>query len=59
MSKARQQSLQRAIRRGNAFFFFNRVIQSIDVCRRKGTPASVWKHNVKNRVRPEELGIKG
>ena len=50
MSKARGQSLNRAIKRGNAVFFYNFVTKSIEVCYRKGTWAGRWAHAVRNKV---------
>ena len=55
MSKARGQSLNRAIKRGNAVVFYNTVTKSVDVCFRKGTWIGRWKNAVRNKVETDEL----
>ncbi|MDR0560580.1 MAG: hypothetical protein LBG92_10445 [Prevotellaceae bacterium] len=50
MSKARGQSLMRAIRRGNAVVFYNSVTKQAEVCYRKGSFAGRWKTALKNRL---------
>ena len=55
MIKARGQSLQRAVRRGNACFFYNTITKTIDVCYRKGIMPKVFKHNYLNRINVDEV----
>ena len=55
MSKARRQSIKRAIARGNAIYYYNRVIQTMDVLWKKGTPAVVWAYNLRNQFAPDKF----
>lgn len=50
MSKARQQSLGRAIRRGNAVVVHSKVEQSLSVVYKKGSTRQQWKNANKNKV---------
>jgi len=53
MSKARGQSLMRAIRRGRAVIFYNSVTKQADVCWRRGSFANRWKNALKNKLEVE------
>ena len=55
MSKARGQSLLRAIRHGNACFYFDQITKKIEVCYKKGSMAKVWRFNFKNKFGVDEL----
>jgi hypothetical protein len=54
MSKSRGQTIGRAIRRGNATYYYDRVASGISVCFKKGCTKAFWKHALKNRCNPKE-----
>jgi hypothetical protein len=47
---SRQQSLARAIRRGNAVVFHDKLTNSLQYAYRKGSTSKWWEWAVKNRV---------
>ena len=44
------QSLQRAIRRGNAVISYNHCTMKNEVVYKKGTEKKVWKHALRNQT---------
>ncbi len=44
------QSVNRAIKRGNAVIYFDTVLKRHEVVRKHGTPLKFWKFAVKNQI---------
>ena len=45
------QSLNRAVKRGNAVIYFDSVTKDNKVCYKKGSTASEWKNALKDRIK--------
>ena len=45
------QSLNRAVKRGNAVIYFDSVTKTNKVCYKKGSTGSEWKNALRNRIK--------
>lgn len=45
------QSLNRAVKRGNAVIYFDSVTKANKVCYKKGSTAPEWKNALKDRIK--------